>query len=223
MLLGIISQVAKAQAIRINLLDYSNAVSQESENGMYIGLGYEQNLDTKISVSLEYNYYWASHVSPDNSDRYLNSASENFQNGYYNYKYGITHPTSEIRYMSKYHFYNNVNNSWYIASSIGIKFMKYNWYLTDTSSYTSSGPTVSLPSDFETGLFEEKKTLFPVCLRLGFSNGNDGFFGDYFVGINYNLGAGKIPDSPTLKYAYPTTLSKINICYGLNIGIGWVK
>jgi hypothetical protein len=210
--------ILRAQAIRLNLLDYSSVIKGGDVSGFYAGFGYEQNVGDRIAVSLEYNFSYLNNTTE--YDQYYNSSyyDNSGNSSYLTFDYFIAYPSKELAWQSKYFFNDNDEGSWYIASGIAYKSIKYNWGITDIN----ADYNYPVPPELAEGKFEESVAVIPLSLKLGYRNSIDGIFGDYFIGINYNTG-GSSPDDVILKNYLQGVIRKINFSFGLNFGFGWAK
>jgi len=192
-------------------------VKQENSKTYYYGFGYEQNLGTKVAVSLEYNKgYSLSTVdyTPLSYYEYYDQVGLG-----YSFYYGHAITWSEIAYISRYFFDYNDDGSWYLSSGIGLRTAKIE-IVTENISYDT--PYFSQATQFQ-NLKSSNVTLIPISFKVGYRNSIDGFFGDYFLGLTYIPGA---EDKGSGNKAFDTFINKkyfnnISFNFGICIGIGW--
>lgn len=140
-------------------------------------------------------------------------------NLYYSYYYTSVISYTELSYQSKYFFSDNDDNSGYISSGIGLKFVKWTFDASEISEIPA-GLILPYPSD----LLEEKLTVVPLSLKLGSRGSMDGFFSEYYIGFTYNLGADKLPQDDALKNFTADSekpMNKLAFTLGYSFGIGW--
>ncbi len=201
------SSLAFSQGIRVNAACFN--LSENSQNGQYssshngfVGIGYLQDIGTKLSVSLEYNKSW------DVSDYGTSDIDETTSGNIY--IYSLDMPWSEIAYESRYFFTDNDEAAFYISSGIA--------YRTIDTKFT----------DFTYGNSEvTKKTyhVLPITLRIGHRGSMDGFFGDLFVGTTFIPGASSIKPGPTIFHdeVDHSFIRGLSFNFGWSMGIGWAK
>jgi hypothetical protein len=206
------SSLAQTHAIRFNVIDYSPFLKEMGVAGMYVGLGYEQNIDEYLAVTLEANTHF---VNEDFSggDYFVGNGNGS---GYVSFGYDLKYPWKELAWRAKYFFSGNDDVSWYFSSGVGYRRANIKWQIFGTD-YQN----VAVPATLRDGEYQEGFSIFPLGFRLGHRSELDGIYADYFIGINFNLGSVE-PSDPVLKdYIVYHELSSMNVCFGLNFGVGW--
>jgi hypothetical protein len=204
--------LSHGQAIRLNYFGASY-FENTSKKHYYYGFGYEQNVGTHISVSLEYNRGY----SFDEEDEYL--YLQYAENGNtYDIEYYNSMPWSEYSYQSKYFFNGNEDDGWYISSGVSIRTVKYELFVA----------SANVNGNYAVGLFPESPgsksiTLFPISLKFGYRNAIDWWFQDYMLGISYIPGGSTKPTGYATidNHATQTSFKNLAITFSLSFGIGW--
>ncbi len=167
-----------------------------------VGLMYEPT--PRLHLSLDYKSD-ANTIFKVPINKYINQ----MQNGAL-YRYISTYYTfKELSYKSGFSFRDNDENSGYVASGIALRLNGWQ------SEYTNYGST--------TGSITTKKytkVTVPLSIYIGHKRKNDGFFTDFFFGINYNIGTAKGWDNEeATAIDFPNNLNKIGFRYGLTFNI----
>lgn len=116
-----------------------------------------------------------------------------------------------IQYRSKFFF----AGSGYIASTIGFR------RLSISMSSDPYGTYYSMYGTYPPPLRAEQVTIVPVGIRLGFRSELDGWYGDIYGGVGYNIGANK-QIFPTTEYSSrDPLLNAVWLNIGYAYGIGW--
>lgn len=222
-LLFLIADNGFSQAIRFNIYNFCDdfrinessdiynegGSSLDDNSDFYCGIGYEQNIGDRISISAEINssmgkIYSESYVSVPES--YVNQTSGQTFIGLKDYSLYVSYV--ELKYISKYFFRENDDRCGYIASTLGFKKVNYGY-----ADQQENQGDLSL---------KESKLIFPLGLRLGWRGSIDGWFGDGFVGAGLNIRAGAESKDPVIKvFNKNSTISKIYFTAGYSFGIGW--
>jgi hypothetical protein len=203
---------AQSNAIRFNAIDYSPSLKGMGVAGMYVGLGYERNVNGYLAVSLEAN---TSYLNEDDSGGDYYVGDYNGPN-YLSFAYALKYPWKEVAWQSKYFFSGNDDVSWYFGTGIAYRRIQIKWDI-----FGASAQNISIPGTLADGEYQESFSVFPLSFRLGHRNELDGLYTDYFIGLNINLGSVD-PSDPVLKdYIVYNELSALNFCVGLNFGVGW--
>lgn len=212
-----------SQAIRFNTYNYCDdfrvnkstdiydegGSSLDDNSDFYWGIGYEQNVGDRISVSAEINsslgkIYSESYVSIP--EPYVDLTTGQTYTTTKSYNLYVSYV--ELKYISKYFFKENDDRSGYIASTLGFKKVNYGY------------------SDEEGGegdlSLKESKLIIPLGLRLGWRGSIDGWFGDGFIGAGLNIGASSEVKDPIIKaFNKNSSISTIYFTAGYSFGIGW--
>ena len=202
---------SNGQSIRLNYF-CSSVFENLGASHYYYGFGYEQNLGSRLAVSLEYNRGYS-------FDDYVNGNIV-FPDGT-GVQYSLNMPWTEFSYQSKYFFSDNDDGTAYLSMGIAYRNVKSEM---QNVSYSGMG-TSPIPQE-ATGT----ESLIPISLKLGYRGSIDGLFGDYFIGINYipggsskNTGINSIDNYPLLDSENRTVdcYKSIAFTFGMAFGIGW--
>jgi len=202
------TSLSPAQAIRWNALDYSPVLKSMGVPALYYGFGYEHLVDEYLSVTAEVNF---SYTGQDQDAYY----------GYYNgnsqisLDYTFKYPTTEFAWQARYYFDGNTETSWYFSSGVSYKQVRFKCDVLNTYSQNQGVPAGLTP-----GATQENFAVFPLSIRLGHRGETDGFFTEYFIGFNFNIGDIK-PKAAVFDYIQYNELATLNFCAGLNFGVGW--
>src|SRR5436190_1472316 len=93
--LALIPFLSMGQAIRLNVYGKSYMM-KDASNNRYIGLGYEQNLSTKLAITMEYNIDYGSSTYFSDDFNYIESGNHYGVNYYYNSSFMM------VSYQTKY-------------------------------------------------------------------------------------------------------------------------
>lgn len=221
-LLVLFSSGGFSQAIRFNTYNFCDDFRKKSTkignttnvyldegSDIYFGIGYEQNVNDRISVSGEINtslgrVYAASEL--ETSVSVTDPITGDVSTQYYRYEFYVSY--LELKYISKYFFRSNDERSGYFASTLGFKNINFGY----ADEYSGA-------EDIEQ---KESKLIFPLGVRLGWRGSIDGWFGDGFIGAGINIGAGKEPKDAVVKaFNEGSSISKVYFTAGYCFGIGW--
>jgi hypothetical protein len=200
----------RGQGVRVTYIGYNSFESMPGKEFMNYGLGYEQNLASHIAVSLE---YFKSYGLGDETWGEYSNADANSNDFIYIFKA----PWREFTYTSKFFFSGNDVKSAYLATGIGYRQIDFSM---STQNYNSSSPDAEAISR---GAPLQRITMVPIYLKIGSRGEIDGWFGDYFIGLNFNPGAGNQKSGNQtidnlLNEKYFRTFS---FTFGLAFGLGW--
>jgi hypothetical protein len=211
----------KSQAIRANY--FCGSAFQKTDGGggtkfWYWGFGYEQNVGDRIALSLEYNKGFSFGDEAESAQLISGDVSTS---GYSMY-YLQTMPWNEFSYQSKYFFTDNDDNAWYFSTGLAYRTVTVQVQIEDLMYSSDYEPVLGT---LHTGLYSEKVTFTPVSFKLGYRNSIDGFFGDYFLGINYLPGSSKKSINNTFLDQQITTKSftSVALTFGFAMGFGWAE
>jgi len=148
-------------------------------------------------------------------------ADENFseQSSYegFNVSYAVTRKVIGMQYRSSY-FLRDDNSGAYLGTYIGFRqfsreVLIQDIYSNTTGFWSGTAPSWARPSRTTT-------MLFPVGMRLGFRSEMDGWYGDLYLGLGYQIGHGK--EATVAPYlAEKDKLKGFSFQIGYSAGIGW--
>ena len=216
-----------SQAIRFNYLGITAPLKTGSETysiPVYYGIGYEQNIGSRIAVSLEYNHTYPDVYRMILSEEFNHYGTINTVNGNsIGYEYDIKYPMHEIAYQSKFFFRDNDNHAWYFSTGISLIVIEYKWQIRNEYEYSGFN-SPALPADFSTGTFSESVSSVPINLKMGFRTSIDKAFSDIAFGLRFNVSGDKNPTNKTYKYVNEvSSLRDISFVMSLSFGFGWAK
>jgi hypothetical protein len=194
-------------SVRLAPIDSSLPVEQVESINFTVGLMYElsPNLNLTLELKKDYTSTFGDPVYRSYNLMKNNVLVRAFTTHYY---------FSEISYRSAYSFRGNDENSGYVASGIGLRFN--GWQTNYTDRQPVNKPTVV--SDKYTQL------TYPLSLYLGHKRANDGFFTDFYIGFNYNMGTSDgWKNSVAKEIEFPNTLVKIGFQYGMAFHLNVIK
>lgn len=220
-----VSLKSNGQAIRFNYLGITHPLKTGSETSsfpVYFGVGYEQNLGSRIALSLEYNHTYPNVFKLAFSESFTHFGTVRTANGNnYDFEYDIKYPMHEIGYQSKFFFRDNDHHAWYVSNGISLIIIDYKWEIKDDNYYNFGDAP---PADFRTGTFSESLTSVPLNLRVGFRTTIDQAFSDLAFGFRVNLTGENKPTNKTYKYVNDKSrLRDISFVMSLSLGFGWAK
>lgn len=214
-----------AQGIKFNTLcwsnDFKSKVDEESTTNFmsdwYYGIGYEQNIGDKLAVSLCFNSSLGKTFGKEDvNTKYIYYTDINGNENSYPYEYTSYISYTGLSYESKYFFNENDDNSMYVSSGIGFKSVK--WTFIAASDYNIPDSLIT----FTAGTMIDKTTIIPLSIKIGGRGSMDGWFGDWFLGFNYNLGVDKLPAKQSFKdLEFEKPMHKLAFTAGYSFGIGW--
>ena len=207
---------ASSQGIRFEYFGVSGVASQYGSLVFY-GFGYEQNVGEKISLGLTYRKGY------DITD------GETVDVEYVNYTKALddvridllqTGTWSEFSYSSKYHFTDNSDGGFYIANSLSLFNAKT--IINITSIYVN-GSSESNYDGIGTIAYERSITLLPLSIDLGYRSEFDGWYQDYYFGINFlPFGNNKtVQPSQLSDHGLTSKFNSLSFRFGMCFGIAW--
>ncbi len=187
---------------------YMDKIDKEAQLVMNAGIGYERDLNDKLSISFSLRrlFYLA-------GIKDIKTKSANLTNGY-SATYLDTYSGIAFDYEAKY-FFDTSEEGYYFSSCASFQMMTANVDIRDV--YDSYGYLFTPPVKVE--IFEKGFTLFPLTFKLGKRYSGDTFTSDWFIGYSFNLGAGQ---NIGLKYADYLPYDKPNtntFIFGFTTGV----
>lgn len=201
------------QAIEVTYFGFSNFQKGNDSPPFFYGFGYEQNLGSRIAVSLN----WHNGFTFDDQG----GGSSDFESLLpgVNFSYYSRFSWKEFSYTSKFFFSDNESQSWYVSS--GIAYRMTSATITTYSIFATPG-NESIANQLSAG-GKKDNILIPISISFGGRGSLDDWFGDYFIGFSYIPGADKKSSgNPTLDTAIGKGYYR-NFCinFGLRVGFGW--
>jgi hypothetical protein len=100
-----------------------------------------------------------------------------------------SYPAIGISYKSMYTIKGNYENSVYLASGLGLKYVTRYFVVDDYYSYSSS-------QTVESGTYESSKFILPLSFYVGFKSPTTDFFHDVYLGLGINFFSGNEWNNP---------------------------
>ena len=208
---------ASSQAIRFEYFGVSGVASRYGPLEFY-GIGYEQNVGEKISLGLTYR------------KGYDITSGETVDVEYVNYTKALddvridllqTGTWSEFSYSSKYHFTDNSDGGFYIANSLSMFNAKTNINITQIT--VNGNSDISNYDGIGTIAYEKSITLLPLSIDLGYRSEFDGWYQDYYFGINLlPFGNNKtVQPSQLSDHGLTSKFNSLSFRFGMCFGIAW--
>ena len=207
---------ASSQGIRFEYFGVSGVASRYGPLEFY-GIGFEQNVGDKISLGLTYRKGYditsGETVDPEYVS-YLKNSDEVridlLQSGAW----------SEFSYSSKYHFTDNSDGGFYIANSLSLFSAKT---IINITSISVNGSSESNYDGVGTIAYEKSITLLPMSFDLGYRSEFDGWYQDYYFGINLlPFGNNKtVTPSQLSDHGITSKFNSLSFRFGLCFGIAW--
>lgn len=217
-LLSVVIQfTAKAQMIKFEYLGYSGLGDKYAKSGR-VGIGYDQNLGSKVSLALTLHYYYdlaADGVEP----RFLDFSDSEY--GHVRMSFDEDADAISLTYSSKFYFKEVNDRGLYCSTELGI--MKTTLYYTPYN-ISADNRTLSaykgVQGEVETAL---SKILMPVSFNLGYRGDVEGAYGEYYIGITtLPLGNGDSSFPSALRdHGFGSRYTKFALQFGFCAGIGW--
>ncbi|MBL0033106.1 MAG: hypothetical protein IPP27_13360 [Bacteroidetes bacterium] len=209
-----------AQAIKLTLIEY-NEVGRTGTDNSAFGIGYEQNLNSRISILINPGMEY-----PDDLD---DTFSYDYRDGLYQYDNDVTdigfsrkHTTLKLTFESRYFFRDNDENSWYMASKASFQSRKETTIIHYIGDYNS--PQTSFHDIEVNGEYSQSVFITPLSLTIGHRSNLEGFIFDFNFGYAFlpkNVYDLSIPTGSIIDKS--VTYHKSTITFGLSIGIGWAS
>lgn len=198
-----------AQALKFSFLSYEKT-SVGQEVPFLFGWGYEHNLSDRVAIGFEMYTPWTgteNYLVDQNGETYMQGEGFTMQG---NYKY------KSFVYNARYFFSDNDEGAGYFGTQIGLRATEYTYSVN-----------VDYPYNPPAGVFDvdnkiEKITTYPLSMRIGYRNSIDGLYGDYFIALNYNIGADKKLNNAAANIIRPELMKPLTITFGFFIGFGFV-
>lgn len=217
-LLSVITQfTVNAQMIKFEYLGYSGLADGYAKSGR-VGIGYDQNVGTKVSLALTFHYYYdlaADGVSP----RFLDFNDNEY--GHVRMSFGENADAFSLTYSSKFYFKEVSDRGLYCSAELGImkttlSYTPYNLSADNRILYDYKG----VQSEVETSI---SKILMPLSFNLGYRGDVDGAYGEYYIGITtLPLGNGDSSFPSALReHGFGSRYTKFALQFGFCAGIGW--
>jgi hypothetical protein len=214
--LFIFSSSAYSQSVKFNYFGYNSWQKFPGKRNFYLGAGYEHNLNSRISLSLDYNSGYNLEDEAWSPVQYSDGVYG------YSFSYMISGKWQEVAYTSKYFLTDNEESSIYISSGIGYRIITMN---LDIQSDYFDLPYASLGEQIGRGALNKRMTMFPITMRLGNRGSIDDWFGDYYIGLTFIPGgSGKGSGNDAFDHTINQKLfNTFSVTIGLSVGIGWAE
>jgi hypothetical protein len=217
-LFSVMTQItANAQMIKFEYLGYSGLSDKYAKSGR-VGIGYDQNVGTKVSLALTFHYYY------DLAANGAESRSLDFNDNEYGHvrmSFDEDADAMSLTYSSKFYFKEVSDRGLYCSAELGI--MKTTLYYTP---YNISADNRTLTAykgvqaEVETSI---SKILIPVSFNLGYRGDIEGGYGEYYFGITtLPLGNGDSSFPSALRdHGFGSRYTKFAFQFGFSAGFGW--
>lgn len=207
-----------SQGIRLDGICYSG-INDDYSSAAYWGLSYDHNLGEKLSLSFSYRTPFSS-----NEGLYVNEVQYGYPTVDGDVYFTVYHINDwqEFAYTSKYFFSDNSDGSYFVSSGISLMLAKNTYNVTNLRVGGNSQPSYG---DVKEGKYDQSITLIPIALDLGHRSEFDGFYLEYYVGMQM-LPFGANPDvEPAFlaDHGVETRYTPVSIHAGLCLGFSWVK
>ena len=208
---------ASSQGIRFEYFGVSGVASQYGSLVFY-GFGYEQNVGEKISLGLTYRKGYDITDGENSETESINYLSKTSDDVRINLLQSAT--WNEFSYSSKYHFTDNSDGGFYIANSLSLFNAKT--IINITSIYVN-GSSESNYDGVGTIAYERSITLLPLSIDLGYRSEFDGWYQDYYFGINFlPFGNNKtVQPSQLSDHGLTSKFNSLSFRFGMCFGIAW--
>lgn len=208
---------ASSQGIRVEYFGVSGVASRYGSLVFY-GFGYEQNVGDKISLGLTYRKGYDITDGETVDPEYVS-----YMKGTDEVKIDLsqTGTWKEFSYSSKYHFTDNSDGGFYIANSLSLFSAKT--IINITSINVNGNSDISNYDGIGRTTYEKSTTLLPMTFDLGYRSEFDGWYQDYYFGINLlPFGNNKtVTPSQLSDHGITSKFNSLSFRFGMCFGIAW--
>jgi hypothetical protein len=174
----------------------------------HFGVGYEHNLNRRLSLLLQYTADFNTGMSSEGDFNYSGNG------GYYRVSYYARSENSmSVEYEAKYFFSDNEYGACYMSSGIAWQKFKMVQYASERNE--NSGENTNYCD------ISGSRTLIPISFRLGYRSPLDRLFIDFNAGFSFTPGVSDFGCDLVDDHIDAPVFNTFSFNFNIAVGYGW--